>query len=41
MENPAILLLTCMAAKQKPHALTLGWNEKEGIVLAFNEAHGG
>lgn len=34
-------LLTHMAAKQKPHSLTLGWNDDEGIVLAFNEAHGG
>ena len=34
-------LLTHMAAKQKPHCLTLGWNDEEGIVLAFNEAHGG
>lgn len=28
-------LLTHMAAKQKPHALTLGWNEEEGIVMVF------
>ncbi|HDR2403744.1 TPA: type VI secretion system ATPase TssH [Enterobacter asburiae] len=34
-------LLTHMAAKQKPHCLTLGWNDEEGIILAFNEAHGG
>lgn len=34
-------LLTHMAAKQKPHSLTLGWSDEEGIVLAFNEAHGG
>ncbi|EPB4340597.1 type VI secretion system ATPase TssH [Enterobacter kobei] len=34
-------LLTHMAAKQKPHSLTFGWNDEEGIVLAFNEAHGG
>ena len=34
-------LLTHMAVKQKPHALTLGWNEEDGFVLAFNEAHGG
>jgi len=34
-------LLTHMAAKQKPHSLTLGWNDEEGIVLAFNNAHGG
>ncbi len=29
-------LLTHMAAKQKPHSLTLGWDEKEGIVLEFD-----
>lgn len=29
-------LLAHMAAKQKPHSLTLGWNEEEGIVLAFD-----
>lgn len=34
-------LLTYIAAKQKPTLLTLGWNEEEGIVLAFNEAHEG
>ncbi|OKB64516.1 ClpV1 family T6SS ATPase [Serratia marcescens] len=34
-------LLTHMAAKQKPHSLTLGWNDEEGIVLAFNEVLGG
>ncbi|MHB9348681.1 type VI secretion system ATPase TssH [Enterobacter vonholyi] len=34
-------LLIHMAAKQKPRSLTLGWNDEEGIVLAFNEAHGG
>ncbi|HFV9220697.1 type VI secretion system ATPase TssH [Enterobacter roggenkampii] len=34
-------LLTHMAAKQNPHSLTLGWDDEEGIVLAFNEAHGG
>ncbi len=34
-------LLTHMAAKQKPQSLTLGWSEEEGIVLVFNEAHGG
>ncbi|MBX8459767.1 type VI secretion system ATPase TssH [Enterobacter sp. RIT637] len=34
-------LLARMAAKQKPHSLTLGWNDDEGIVLMFNEAHGG
>jgi len=31
-------LLTHMAAKQKPHALTLGWNEEEGIVIEFSGA---
>ncbi|MCW4782720.1 type VI secretion system ATPase TssH [Enterobacter chuandaensis] len=31
-------LLTHMAAKQKPHSLTLGWNDEEGIVLEFNAA---
>lgn len=29
-------LLTHMAAKQKPHSLTLGWNEEEGIALEFD-----
>ncbi|SFI72421.1 type VI secretion system ATPase TssH [Enterobacter sp. NFIX59] len=29
-------LLTHMAAKQKPHSLTLGWDDEEGIVLAFD-----
>ncbi|QIR23907.1 type VI secretion system ATPase TssH [Enterobacter sp. SES19] len=29
-------LLTHMAAKQKPHSLTLGWDYEEGIVLAFD-----
>jgi type VI secretion system protein VasG len=29
-------LLTHMAAKQKPHNLTLGWDDEEGIVLAFD-----
>ena len=29
-------LLTHMAAKQKPHSLTLGWNDEEGIVLEFD-----
>lgn len=28
-------LLTHMAAKQKPHALTLGWSEEEGIGMEF------
>ncbi len=26
-------LLTHMAAKQKPHSLTLGWNDEEGLCL--------
>lgn len=30
-------LLQQMAAKQKPTHLTLGWNEDEGIVLAFHQ----
>ncbi|HDT2077478.1 MULTISPECIES: type VI secretion system ATPase TssH [Enterobacter] len=30
-------LLSHMAAKQKQTSLTLGWNEEEGIVLAFDE----
>ena len=34
-------LLTHMAAKQKPKALTFGWDEEEGIVLAFDNTHGG
>ncbi|MER0236495.1 hypothetical protein, partial [Enterobacter hormaechei] len=29
-------LLMHMAAGQKPQHLTLGWNEEEGIVLAFD-----
>ena len=29
------LLLTHMAAKQKPHSLTLSWNDEEGIGLEF------
>lgn len=32
------LLLTHMAAKQKPHSLTLGWNDEEGIGLEFSGA---
>ncbi|WP_436874191.1 type VI secretion system ATPase TssH [Kosakonia sacchari] len=28
-------LLTHMAARQKPHSLTLGWSEDEGIELVF------
>lgn len=31
-------LLTHMAAKQKPHCLTLGWNDEEGIELEFSGA---
>ncbi|WP_075183673.1 type VI secretion system ATPase TssH [Pantoea sp. 1.19] len=30
-------LLTYMAAKQKPRSLRLGWDEEEGVVLAFDE----
>jgi type VI secretion system protein VasG len=30
-------LLAHMAAGQKPQHLTLGWDEDEGIVLAFDE----
>ena len=33
-------LLTHMAAKQKPHTLTLGWSDEEGISLDFNRAEG-
>ena len=33
-------LLTHMAAKQKPASLTLGWNEEEGIVMAFDAVAG-
>ncbi|HAS1177176.1 TPA: type VI secretion system ATPase TssH [Enterobacter cloacae] len=33
-------LLTHMAAKKKPHALTLGWSDEEGIVLAFDLTEG-
>lgn len=33
-------LLTSMAAKQKPHSLTLGWSDEEGISLDFNRAEG-
>lgn len=29
-------LLTHMAAKQKPHSLTLGWSDEEGIGLEFD-----
>ncbi len=31
-------LLTHMAAKQKPHTLTLSWNVYEGIGLEFSGA---
>ena len=31
-------LLTHMAAKQKPHSLTLGWDDEEGIGLEFASA---
>ncbi|MEG6282569.1 type VI secretion system ATPase TssH [Enterobacter asburiae] len=31
-------LLTHMAAKQKPHSLTLGWSDEEGIGLEFSDA---
>lgn len=33
-------LLTHMAAKQKPHTLTLGWSDEEGISLDFNRTEG-
>ncbi|MGU7744160.1 type VI secretion system ATPase TssH [Enterobacter hormaechei] len=33
-------LLSHMAAKQKPHTLTLGWDEEEGIVLEFDRTEG-
>lgn len=33
-------LLTHMAAKQKPHSLTLGWSDEEGISLDFNRTEG-
>ncbi|PIF23925.1 hypothetical protein [Candidatus Pantoea floridensis] len=33
-------LLTHIAAKQKPHSLTLGWNEEEEIVLEFDWTEG-
>ncbi|WP_192072754.1 type VI secretion system ATPase TssH [Pantoea agglomerans] len=29
-------LLTHMAAKQKPHSLTLGWSDEEGVGLEFD-----
>ncbi|WP_428946276.1 hypothetical protein ACQK5W_07660 [Pantoea sp. FN060301] len=31
-------LLTHMAAKQKPHSLTLGWNDEAGIGHEFSGA---
>ncbi|PNY62704.1 type VI secretion system ATPase TssH, partial [Enterobacter cloacae] len=33
-------LLMHMAAKQKSHTLTLGWDEEEGIVLEFDRTEG-
>lgn len=33
-------LLTRMAVKQGTHALTLGWDEEEGIVLEFDRTQG-
>ncbi|ENJ4025133.1 AAA family ATPase, partial [Enterobacter hormaechei] len=33
-------LLMHMAAGQKPHTLTLGWDEEEGIVLEFDRTEG-
>ncbi len=33
-------LLIHIAAKQKPHSLTLGWSEEEGIVLEFDRTEG-
>ncbi len=33
-------LLTHMAARQKPHSLTLGWNDEEGIGLEFDRTQG-
>ncbi|MDV0595592.1 MULTISPECIES: type VI secretion system ATPase TssH [unclassified Enterobacter] len=33
-------LLTYMAAKQKPHSLTLGWSDEEGISLEFDRTQG-
>lgn len=33
-------LLTCMAAKQKPHALRLSWDDEEGIGLEFDWTEG-
>ncbi|HDR2892455.1 TPA: type VI secretion system ATPase TssH [Enterobacter asburiae] len=33
-------LLSHMAAKQKPHSLTLGWSDEEGISLDFNRTEG-
>lgn len=34
-------LLTCMAAKQKPHSLRLSWGDEEGIGLEFDWTEGG
>ncbi|PSN07990.1 type VI secretion system ATPase TssH [Siccibacter turicensis] len=33
-------LLIHLAAKQKPHSLTLGWSEEEGIGLEFDRTQG-
>ena len=33
-------LLSQMAAGKKPHTLTLGWDEEEGIVLEFDRTEG-
>ena len=33
-------LLSQMAAGRKPHTLTLGWDEEEGIVLEFDRTEG-
>lgn len=33
-------LLAYMAAKQKPHSLTLGWSDEDGISLDFNRTEG-
>lgn len=33
-------LLTHMAAGHKPHTLTLGWDEEQGITMAFDEGAG-
>ncbi|WP_116338468.1 type VI secretion system ATPase TssH [Enterobacter cloacae] len=34
-------LLSCMAAKQKPHSLRLSWEDEEGIGLEFDWNQGG